>query len=67
MLQSNTMHPGWVQGWGVVKGESPNWEFSGIFETREAAEATAAAAGPGFYTRWGGYNGDADEFISGSS
>jgi hypothetical protein len=67
MIQPNQTHPGWVQGWGVIKGESPDWEFSGIFENRPDAEAAAVKAGAGFYTRWGGYNEDSKEFISGGS
>ena len=67
MLQSSPTHPGWVQGWGVLKGDAPAWEFSGIFENREDAEAAAVKAGSGFYTRWGGYNEDTKEFLSGNS
>jgi hypothetical protein len=65
MLQTDPMHPGWVQGWGVVKGEPPNWEFAGIFGEKDEADAAAAKAGAGYYARWGSYEEDSKQFISG--
>lgn len=65
MLQHDPMRPGWVQGWGVVKGEEPTWHFVGIYGTRAEAEEAAAKAGDGYITRWGGYNEATKEFISG--
>jgi hypothetical protein len=60
-------HADWVQGWGVVKGAPPRWEFSGIYESHAEAEEAAAKAGPGYYTRWGSYNFGSQEFTSGPS
>jgi hypothetical protein len=65
MLQTDPMRPGWVQGWGVVKGVQPDWEFKGIYGTRAEADAAVATAGEGFEARWGGYNESTKEFVSG--
>ena len=65
MLQTDPMRPGWVQGWGVVKGEPPCWEFRGVYETRAEAEEAAAEAGDDFHAHWGAYNEDRDEFLAG--
>jgi hypothetical protein len=58
-------HAGWVQGWGVVKGQPPWWQFAGIYETHAEADEAAAKAGEGYYARWGSYNERAQEFLSG--
>ena len=58
-------HPGWVNGWGVVKGRQPGWQFAGIYATHAEADLAAAQAGEGYYARWGGYNAQTEEFISG--
>ncbi|HYM71614.1 MAG TPA: hypothetical protein VET89_01440 [Stellaceae bacterium] len=65
MLQHDPLRPGWVQGWGVVKGVEPTWEFLGIYPTRAEAEEAATEAGEGHYARWGGYNEHSKEFVSG--
>jgi len=65
MWSSDAMHPGWVRGWGVVKGEPPGWEFWGVFPTRAEAEEAAAEAGEEFHAHWGAYHEDRDEFVSG--
>ena len=52
MLQSDQPYPGYVQGWGVVEGDPPDWKFAGIFETRQEARVAAAEAGPGYGVRW---------------
>ena len=62
-----TVHADWVVGWGVVKGQPPLWEFSGIYETHAAANEAAAQAGEGYYARWGSYNEGSKEFTSGPS
>ncbi|HWB50692.1 MAG TPA: hypothetical protein VG651_16405 [Stellaceae bacterium] len=58
-------HADWVLGWGVVKGQPPRWEFAGIYETHAEASEAAAAAGEGYYARWGSYNQGSQEFTSG--
>lgn len=60
-------HTGWVQGWGVVKGRPPSWQFAGIYETHAEADEAAAKAGDGYYARWGSYNFGSREFTSGPS
>ena len=60
-----TVHPGWIVGWGVVKGEPPSWQFTGIYETHAEANEAAAEAGDGYYARWGSYNEGSKEFTSG--
>jgi hypothetical protein len=58
-------HAHWVLGWGVVKGQPPRWQFAGIYETHAEADEAAAAAGEGYYARWGSYNQGSKEFTSG--
>jgi len=65
-LASET-HPGWVNGWGVVKGQPPRWQFAGIYATHDEANEAAAEAGDGYYARWGAYNSGSKEFTSGPS
>jgi hypothetical protein len=60
-------HADWVLGWGVVKGQPPRWQFAGIYETHAEADEAAAAAGEGYYARWGSYNRGSEEFTSGPS
>lgn len=67
MLQHESRYPGWVQGWGVVKGEPPKWHFAGIFETRAEALAAAEKAGEGHTVQWGSYDERNKEFVSGNS
>jgi len=67
MLQSDPRYPGWVKGWGVVKGDPPDWEFAGIFETRQEALEAAAKAGDGYAPQWGSYDERNKEFVSGNS
>jgi hypothetical protein len=64
-LLHSDMHPGWLVGWGVVKGQPPRWEFGGIYRTHAEADEAAAKAGDGYYARWGSYNGGTKEFTSG--
>jgi hypothetical protein len=56
-----------VQGWGVVEGDSPNWNFAGVFETLQEARTAAAHAGPGYEVRWGSYDQRDKAFVSGNS
>ncbi len=67
MLHSDPRYPGWVQGWGVVEGDPPDWKFAGIFATRQEALAAATSAGPRYEIRWGSYNERDEEFVSGNS
>ena len=63
--QVGVIHSGWAHGWGVVKGNQPNWDCKGAYETRAEAEEAAAKAGKGYYVRWGSYNESRKEFTSG--
>jgi hypothetical protein len=58
-------HPGWVQGWGVVKGQPPRWQLAGVYESHAEANEAVAEAGEGYYARWGSYNEQTKEFTSG--
>ena len=60
-------HPGWVQGWGVIKGPPEDREFAGMFASRDDAEAAAVKAGSGFEARWGSYDSDNNEYITGDT
>lgn len=64
-LLKSELHPDWVVGWGVVKGQPPRWQFAGIYRTLAEADQAATDAGQGFYARWGSYNGGSKEFTSG--
>lgn len=64
-LLHSDAHPDWLVGWGVVKGQPPRWQFAGIYRTHAEADEAAAKAGPGYYARWGSYNGGSKEFTSG--
>lgn len=66
-MQSDPRYPGWVQGWGVIKGDPPRWEFAGIFDSRQEALAAAEKAGAGFAVQWGSYDEKNKEFVSGNS
>ena len=59
--------PGWVQGWGVIKGPPDDREFAGIFVDQEEARRAAAQFGPGFELRWGSYSAAEQDFITGDS
>ncbi|HXO03679.1 MAG TPA: hypothetical protein VN900_16575 [Stellaceae bacterium] len=61
----DTTHPGWVNGWAVVKGQPPKWQVIGIYESHAEAVEAAAEAGEGYYARWGGYNTQTKDFTSG--
>jgi hypothetical protein len=63
--QHSELHPDWVSGWGVVKGQPPSWEFVGIYASHAEANDAAAKAGEGYYARWGTYNEGSKEFNSG--
>jgi hypothetical protein len=60
-------HPGWVQGWGVIKGPPHDREFAGLFASRAAADAAAAGAGAGFEARWGSYSPEERDFVTGDT
>jgi hypothetical protein len=66
-LQRDAIHPDWVHGWGVVKGNQSKWDCKGAYATRSEAEDEAAKAGKGYYVRWGSYNERTREFTSGPS
>jgi hypothetical protein len=64
-LSRDAIHPDWLHGWGVVKGNQPNWDCKGAYATRTEADDEAAKAGAGYYVRWGSYNERTKEFTSG--
>ncbi len=64
-LHPSELHPDWLVGWGVVKGQPPRWAFAGIYPTHAEANEAAAKAGEGYYARWGSYNYGSKEFTSG--
>jgi len=64
-LLHSDLHPDWLVGWGVVKGQPPRWQFAGIYRTHAEADQAAADAGEGYYARWGSYNAGSKEFTSG--
>jgi hypothetical protein len=66
-LMHSDIHPDWLVGWGVVKGQPPGWELAGIYASHDEANEAAAEAGEGFYARWGSYNPGSKEFTSGPS
>jgi hypothetical protein len=66
MLVSDIRHPEWLQGWRVVEGDSPDWKFAGVIETRQEAETAAANAGPGYAIRRGSYDERNKAFVSGN-
>jgi hypothetical protein len=66
-LSRDAVHPDWLHGWGVVKGNQPKWECKGAYATRAEAEDEATKAGAGYYVRWGSYNERTKEFTSGPS
>ncbi|HVC54041.1 MAG TPA: hypothetical protein VND87_18625 [Stellaceae bacterium] len=65
MLQTDPRYPGWVQGWGVIKGESPDWTCFGAYGTRQEALDATVQAGQGYTVRWGSYNESSKQFVSG--
>ena len=56
----------WVQGWGLIKGQPPNCECAGMYETLAEAEEAAATAREGFHTIWGRYNERTKQFVGGA-
>jgi hypothetical protein len=64
-VDTSEVHPDWVNGWGVVKGQPPRWLFVGIYASHAEANEAAANAGDGYYTRWGSYNEGRKQFSSG--
>ena len=64
-LNGFSEHSGWVQGWGVIKGPPEDREFVGIFVSRDEAERAAFKAGSGFEVRWGSFDPDNNDYITG--
>jgi len=58
---------GWAQGWGVVKGPPEDREFAGIFVNRDEAEGAALKAGAGFEVRWGSFDPDNNDYVTGDT
>jgi glutathione S-transferase len=65
VLQSDPRYPGWVRGWGVVHGVSPNWTTAGVYATRDEALEAARKAGKDYEVRWGSYDERRKQFVSG--
>jgi hypothetical protein len=66
-LARDSIYPGYVQGWAVIKGPPHHREFAGIYAGREDAEAAAAQAGAGFEARWGSYSPEDQDYITGDT
>jgi len=65
MAHASSIHPGWEEGWAVVKGAPHRWHFAGIYDTPEEAQAACAALGEGYTVRWGTYNAAENDFVTG--
>jgi hypothetical protein len=66
-LNGFSKRSGWAQGWGVIKGPPADREFAGMFVSRDEAEGAALKAGPGFEARWGSFDVDNNDFITGDT
>ena len=64
---TDSTHPGWVQGWGVIKGPPEEREFAGMFGSRDDAEEAALKAGVGFEVRWGSFDQDNNDYVTGDT
>ncbi|MCK2124423.1 hypothetical protein [Pseudomonas sp. PNPG3] len=62
-LPKDPDNAGWVLGWGVVQN-SP-WRFIDIYASKDAAEAEAAARGPGYRAEYGSHRLGSDDFMGG--
>jgi hypothetical protein len=67
VLNGFSQRSGWVQGWGVIKGPPEDREFAGMFASRDEAEEAALKAGTGFEVRWGSFDADNSDYITGDS
>jgi hypothetical protein len=65
MAHASTRHPGWLEGWAVVKGSPTRWEFVGIYDTEEEARASREAQRDGYTVRWGFYYPQTKDFVTG--
>jgi hypothetical protein len=65
MVHASISHPGWQEGWAVVKGSPHRWSFAGIYNTEAEAETALAAKGEDYTVRWGLYYPPTDEFVTG--
>ncbi|HXP03676.1 MAG TPA: hypothetical protein VN808_06120 [Stellaceae bacterium] len=65
MAHESTSHPGWEEGWAVVKGSPHRWEFAGIYDTEAEAKSACEAKGDGYTVRWGTYNRAEKDFVTG--
>jgi hypothetical protein len=65
MTHQSSIHPGWEEGWAIVNGAPHRWKVVGIYDTRQEAEAACTEKGDGFTVRWGAYNREEDDFVTG--
>jgi hypothetical protein len=60
MAERDSKNLAWSHGWGVIRRVHEKLEFVAFFDTREAAEAAAAAAGVDCQPCWLTYGGGLD-------
>jgi hypothetical protein len=65
MLETDPRYPGYEQGWAVIKGTPDHWQVAGIYGTQAEAQAACTAEGAGYQVRWGSYNPQSKDFITG--
>ena len=65
MVHRSSTHPGWVEGWAVVRGSPRRWEIAGVYDTEAEAQAARAAKGDGYTVRWGSYCAADNDFVTG--
>ena len=65
MAHASTRHPGWQEGWAVVRGSPHRWDFAGIYDTEDEAKAACDAKGDGYTVRWGFYYPETKDFVTG--
>ncbi|CAI0838053.1 Uncharacterised protein [Serratia proteamaculans] len=62
-LKNDSDNKGSVLGWGVVKNAP--WSLSGVYATKEEANAKALVAGDGYEVKYGSHRLGSDDFVSG--
>lgn len=66
MRNSPNRTPKWIRGWAVYNDSGWRRKFVGIFDTREQALAEAEKAGKGYEIRFGSYDENQHDFVTGA-